>query len=143
MLGVGVGSSGTEFDFLAASFADRGARADDAIAALRAAWGTTRPDYDGAFYRFGSLQVEPCGIQPRVPIWVGGRTARSLRRALQFGDGWMPFALGRNEITTMLDGRRCPRTSRWCWPVPGSIRPGIRRGVPTSWWPYASLERPW
>lgn len=108
VLGVGVGSSGTEFDFLAASFADRGARADDAIAALRAAWGTTRPDYDGAFYRFGSLQVEPCGIQPRVPIWVGGRTARSLRRALQFGDGWMPFALGRNEITTMLDGRSLP-----------------------------------
>ena len=108
VLGVGVGSSATEFEVLGASFADRGARADDAIAALRAAWGTTRPDYDGAFYRFSSLRVEPCGVQPRVPIWVGGRTARSLRRALELGDGWMPFALSRNEIATMLDGRSLP-----------------------------------
>jgi luciferase-like monooxygenase len=37
--------------------------------------------------------VDPCGVQERVPIWLGGRTPRSLRRALAFGDGWDPFGL--------------------------------------------------
>ena len=108
VLGVGVGSAAAEFDVLGASFVDRGARADDAIAALRAAWGTTRPSYDGVFYRFSSLRVEPCGTRRRVPIWVGGRTRRSLRRALELGDGWMPFALSRSEITSMLGGESLP-----------------------------------
>lgn len=38
VLGVGVGSLAPEFEMLGALFADRGERADEAIAALRAAW---------------------------------------------------------------------------------------------------------
>ena len=32
-------------------------------------------------------------MQEQVPIWVGGRTLRSLRRAVTLADGWMPFGL--------------------------------------------------
>ena len=31
-------------------------------------------------------------------MWVGGRTARSLRRAVELGDGWAPFGLRTAEI---------------------------------------------
>lgn len=102
VLGVGVGSLEEEFELLGAVFHGRGERADDAIAALRAALSTTRPAYHGSHYDFDGFAVQPCAVQPRVPIWVGGHTLRSLRRAVSLGDGWIPFGLGATEISAML-----------------------------------------
>ncbi|KUI37367.1 LLM class F420-dependent oxidoreductase [Mycobacterium sp. IS-1496] len=107
-LGVGVGSLAAEFELLGAEFGDRGRRADDALRALRASLSTTRPAYDGEFYRYGSVAVEPCAAQPRVPIWVGGRTRRSLRRAVELADGWMPFGLRGPELAQMLSAVDVP-----------------------------------
>lgn len=102
ILGVGVGTLREEFDLLDAAWDDRGARADEAMAALRAALATNRPVHQGYYYRYESVVMNPCALQPRVPIWVGGRTRRSLRRAVELGDGWMPFGLSAAEISTML-----------------------------------------
>lgn len=102
VLGVGVGSIEEEFAMLDASWPDRGARADDSIAALRAAWADPRPTYNGAFHSFGDVIVEPSAVQPHLPIWVGGRTPKSLRRAVQSCDGWMPFGLGGRQLAEML-----------------------------------------
>jgi probable F420-dependent oxidoreductase len=93
ILGVGVGSLREEFDLLGAPFEDRGARGDDAMRALRAALSRPEPSYEGEYYRFGGLVVDPCAVQEHVPIWVGGRTLRSLRRGVALGDGWCPFAV--------------------------------------------------
>lgn len=102
ILGVGVGSLAEEFALLGVSWEDRGARADDAIRALRASLSTTRPSYDGEYYQYRDVVVDPCALQPRVPIWVGGMTRRSLRRAVSLGDGWMPVALRGTDIIDML-----------------------------------------
>ena len=91
ILGVGVGSLKEEFDLLGAPFDDRGARADDALRALRAACQAMSRPMHGEFYSFGGLTVDPCALQPHMPIWIGGRTKRSLRRALTLADGWCPF----------------------------------------------------
>jgi probable F420-dependent oxidoreductase len=91
ILCLGVGSLKEEFDLLGASFEDRGARGDDALRALRAALPSNEPTYDGEFYSFGGLTVDPCALQPHVPFWIGGRTKRSLRRAVTLADGWSPF----------------------------------------------------
>ncbi|HEX7321558.1 MAG TPA: LLM class F420-dependent oxidoreductase [Mycobacterium sp.] len=107
-LGVGVGSLREEFDLLGCEWDGRGARADDAIKALRTSLSTNRPAYRGSHYRYDAMVVEPCAVQPRVPIWVGGRTRRSLRRAVELGDGWMPFGLTTGEITTMLGAAEHP-----------------------------------
>ena len=93
ILGVGVGSLKEEFDLLGAPFDDRGARGDDALRALRAALPSNEPAYEGEFYSFGGLTVDPCALQPHMPIWIGGRTKRSLRRALTLADGWCPFGV--------------------------------------------------
>jgi probable F420-dependent oxidoreductase len=91
ILGVGVGSLKEEFNLLGAPFEDRGARGDDALRALRAALPSNEPTYDGEFYSFGGLTVDPCALQPHMPIWIGGRTKRSLRRAVTLADGWCPY----------------------------------------------------
>jgi probable F420-dependent oxidoreductase len=93
VLGVGVGSLRQEFDVLAAPFEDRGPRADDALSALRVSMSSNEPAYAGPFYSFDGLIVDPCARQPRVPFWVGGRTKRSLRRAVALADGWCPFGV--------------------------------------------------
>ena len=102
ILGVGVGSLREEFELLGAAFDDRGERADDAMRALRAALSKPEPAYDGKFYSFSGMLVDPCAVQARVPLWVGGRTFRSLRRAAELGDGWAPFGLRTAELAEML-----------------------------------------
>ncbi len=102
ILGVGVGSLEEEFRLLSAPFTDRGARADDAMRALRAALSRTEPSYRGSFFDFDGFLVDPCAVQEHVPMWVGGRTLRSLRRAAELGDGWAPFGLRTDELADML-----------------------------------------
>ncbi|MBW3662487.1 MAG: LLM class F420-dependent oxidoreductase [Actinobacteria bacterium] len=118
ILGVGVGSLQEEFALLDAPFDGRGARADDAIRAIRAAWGEAVPSYSGAHYSFDALVIDPRAPRPDVAIWVGGRTARSLRRAVELGDGWVPFGLGLDEVRGLLDAAR--ETAAWT---------GRRRGL--------------
>ncbi len=107
ILGVGVGSLEEEFALLDAPFSDRGERGDDALRAVRAAFGVAEPRYSGTHYQFSDYVVDPVGVQRDVPIWVGGRTGRSLRRAVELADGWAPFALTPDDVTRLLaDARR-------------------------------------
>jgi probable F420-dependent oxidoreductase len=102
ILGVGVGSLIEEFDLLGADFGDRGARADDALLAIRASWGRSRPRYEGPFYRFDGWVMDPAAASADLTVWVGGRTRRSLRRAVSLGEGWMPFGLPPDRLRAML-----------------------------------------
>jgi alkanesulfonate monooxygenase SsuD/methylene tetrahydromethanopterin reductase-like flavin-dependent oxidoreductase (luciferase family) len=106
ILGVGVGSLQQEFELLGAPFEDRGRRGDDALRALRASLSQRMPVYHGAYYDYEGFVVEPHAVQERVPIWIGGRTKRSLRRALELADGWSPFKLSIEELKPILDERR-------------------------------------
>lgn len=111
VLGVGAGSLAEEFALLDAPFPDRGARADDAMRALRAALSHEMPEYHGTHFDFAGFVIDPCAVQPHVPMWVGGRTARSLRRALELGDGWAPFGLRPDELAATL--ARARDTAAW------------------------------
>lgn len=107
-LGLGVGSLKEEFELLGAPFSDRGARADDAIAALRTSLSQRSPRYHGTYYDFSDFVVEPHAQQQRVPLWIGGRTPRSLRRAAAHGDGWVPFGLSHTKLGEMLAAADLP-----------------------------------
>jgi probable F420-dependent oxidoreductase len=102
ILGLGVGSLKQEFDLLEVPFADRGHRADEALRALRTSLSQRQPSFKGKYYRYSDMVVDPPALQTRMPIWIGGRTARSLRRAVEFGDGWMPFGLSADQLGAMI-----------------------------------------
>lgn len=111
ILGVGSGSLEEEFALLGAEFAGRGPIADDAMRALRAALGRRLPEYDGPHFTFSGQLVEPHALRTDVPLWVGGRTARSLRRAVELGDAWAPFGLRTAELGALLE--RARDTEAW------------------------------
>jgi len=112
ILGLGVGSLEEEFALLGRPFADRGARAADAVHAIRAALGRAEPEYHGEYFRFAGVTVDPVAVQPRVPIWIGGRTPRSLRRAVELDcDAWVPFALEPEQVRDVL--ARANATDAW------------------------------
>jgi probable F420-dependent oxidoreductase len=111
ILGVGVGTLQEEFELLGAEFEGRGERADDSLRALRASLGEREPVYHGTHYDYEGFVVDPWAVQEKVPIWIGGKTARSLRRAVELADGWVPFALTAEQIKDMLAKAR--QTDAW------------------------------
>jgi probable F420-dependent oxidoreductase len=121
ILGVGVGSLEPEFRLLDVDFAGRGPRYEDALRALRAALGSREPAYRGTHYAFADVIVEPCAVQPHLPIWIGGRSARSLRRALELADGWDPFRLRCEQLATLLG--RARDSSQWRQPFDVVLTP--------------------
>jgi probable F420-dependent oxidoreductase len=123
ILGVGVGTLEEEFDLLGAPFEDRGERADDALRALRAALPSNEPFYAGKYYSFGGLTVDPCALQPHMPIWIGGRTRRSLRRALTLADGWCPFGISLTTAAEWLRAREIPDGFDVVLPADGPLDP--------------------
>lgn len=108
ILGLGVGTLREEFALLDAEFAGRGDRADDALRALRTAWAQRVPEYHGTHYDFSDMVLEPAAVQADVPFWIGGQSARSLRRATELGTGWVPFGIGLDDLRTMLDAAPTP-----------------------------------
>ena len=106
VLGVGVGTLAEEFDLLGARFEGRGTRADEAIAAIRASWGRPVPEFHGEGLDFADMVIDPTATSGTVPIWVGGRTRRSLRRALELGDGWVPFGMDDDAVALALSWGR-------------------------------------
>lgn len=89
-LGFGVGNLREEFDLLGVPFDDRGARADDALRAVRASMGKRQVSYHGEFYDYTDWVVDPHAAQEHVPVWIGGHSKRALRRAVTLADGWCP-----------------------------------------------------
>ena len=101
-LGVGIGTLREEFEMLGVPFDGRGDRADDALRLLRVALKGGVVNYCSEHLSVKDMVIDPRPVQEHLPIWVGGNTARSLRRAVELGDGWMPFGLTLEESSRLL-----------------------------------------
>jgi probable F420-dependent oxidoreductase len=93
VLGIGVGGeSAQDYEAVGVPVGERGARADDGMAALRALFAGAPASYAGRFSRFAGISIEPRPVQAGgPPLWVGGRSTAALRRAGTLGDGWLPI----------------------------------------------------
>jgi probable F420-dependent oxidoreductase len=126
ILGLGVGSLHPEFKLLGLGgeeFEQRGPRGDDALRALRASWGQRLPAYHGEYYDFEGFIMDPCAPRETVDFWIGGRSMRSLRRAVILGDGWAPFGLTVAQMGEMIaKARELPEWSARSQPLECILR---------------------
>ena len=79
-LGVGSGYLRGEFEALGADFENRGVVADETIVAMKRAFTEDAVAQRGTHF-------EARG----PPIWVGGNSRAAIRRAVDHGEGWLPF----------------------------------------------------
>ena len=99
VFGVGVGWLGEEFRALRQRLEDRGPQTAEALAAMKACWTQSTPEFHGDFYDFADIKFAPKPRQrPHPPIWFGGNTKAALRRAVEQGDGWHCIALTPEEV---------------------------------------------
>lgn len=82
-LGVGKGYREYEFNGFGISLEDAQARFEETIEVLRLAWSSPdRFSYEGRFWRFNDVVVEPTPIQrPHPPLWTGAGNPESIERA--------------------------------------------------------------
>jgi probable F420-dependent oxidoreductase len=91
VFGVGNGWNQDEMENHGTVFASRHKLARERIEAMKAIWTQTKPEYHGEFVDFGPMMTWPKPVQkPHPPIVVGGAFPYSARRAIRYGDGWMP-----------------------------------------------------
>ena len=88
ILGAGVGWMREEIELLGAPFDERGAWTDEALRIMRACWTEERVSFRGRFFSFDDMGVAPKPPAGPIPVWIGGHTARALRRVAELGDGW-------------------------------------------------------
>jgi probable F420-dependent oxidoreductase len=89
IFGVGAGWMEAEFHTLNAPFAERGALSDENLRIIRDCWTQETVSLKGQFHAYSDMQISPRPVQAGgPPIWVGGNSARSRRRAAELGDGW-------------------------------------------------------
>ena len=93
ILGVGVGGEGEkDYEAVGVDVHERGARANEAMRALRELFAGHPASFQGRFFSFDGISIEPPPAQPGgPPLWVGGRSDAAIRRAATLGDGWMPI----------------------------------------------------
>jgi probable F420-dependent oxidoreductase len=90
-VGLAPGYKPGEFATLGVPKNERGARTDEAIEILKLAWRGEPFSYHGRHFKFDDVVVLPPPVQqPGPPLWVGGSSLASARRAARHGAGFMP-----------------------------------------------------
>jgi probable F420-dependent oxidoreductase len=104
VIGIGAGWLKAEFDAVVTTpFAERGAVTDEYLEAFRALWMQEHARFDGRYTKFADLIFLPRPVQrPHPPIWVGGESGPSLRRAARFGDAWYPIGSNKRHLLDTL-----------------------------------------
>jgi len=103
-VGIGAGWLKAEFDSAVTTpFAERGAVTDEYVAAFRTLWTEKKPQIDGKYIHHDGLLLEPKPVQkPYPPIWVGGESGPSMRRAARLGDAWYPIGSNQQHLLDTL-----------------------------------------
>ena len=113
ILGIGVGWHEEEFGLMGVPYRERGPRTGEAIEVLKALWAGDDVTYEGKYYRFRNVTIDPKPAQtPHPPIWIGGGRQPSekvygqtvpnidpvLRRIARYADTWVPHSSATPEM---------------------------------------------
>ena len=89
--GIGAGWNAEEMENHGTAFETRFRVMVDRAKAMQAIWTKEKAAYQGEFTAFEPIWSWPKPVQkPHPPILLGGETKYSLRRVMEFCDGWIP-----------------------------------------------------
>jgi probable F420-dependent oxidoreductase len=93
--GIGAGWNAEEMENHGTVLEDRFKVMVDRTKAMKAIWTEDEASYDGPFVKFDPMWSFPKPVQkPHPPILLGGETRHTLKRVVEFCDGWFPRPRG-------------------------------------------------
>lgn len=99
LLGTGVGAYREEFEAVHPDVSmTRGRIMDESVEALARLFAEGPASYDGEHVAFEDVDLSPRPVQDPFPLYVGGNHPNAMRRAVAYGDGWLPAGLTPAEI---------------------------------------------
>ena len=134
-LGVGVGWNPVEYEALGQDWKTRGRREAEQIELLNRLWTQRAVSFEGRFDRVRHAGLNPPPIQRPIPIWLGGASEATLRRAAKYAQGWIPLGNPDEETRARIatlhgylreEGRDPAAFGLECW-----IR--VKNGGPDAW----------
>jgi probable F420-dependent oxidoreductase len=106
LFGIGVGWNAEEMENHGTAFETRAKLVRERVEAMKAIWTKSKAEYHGEMVNFDPIYAWPKPVQkPHPPVIVGGAYPQGARRALRYGDGWIPIA-GRAPIHEAVKGFR-------------------------------------
>jgi probable F420-dependent oxidoreductase len=91
LFGIGNGWNQDEMENHGTVFATRHKLVRERVEAMKAIWTQDAAEYHGEFVDFAPVATWPKPVQkPHPPILIGGAFPYSARRAIRYGNGWMP-----------------------------------------------------
>ena len=95
LFGIGGGWNAEEMEDHGTVYATRFKKMREQVEAMKAIWTQEKPEYHGDIVDFPPMQTWPKPVQqPYPPVIVGGAFPWAARRAIRYGDGWIPLAGG-------------------------------------------------
>ena len=92
ILGVAPGYLKPEFAALGVDFDERNDLTDEAIDVMCKLWTDGEIETAGRHFRTrGTIMRPPSAQKPHPPVWIGGNSTAAIRRAVERGQGWVPF----------------------------------------------------
>jgi probable F420-dependent oxidoreductase len=91
-LGIGVGWNEVEFVGLNENFHNRGRRSEEQVQVMQALWAEPHVTFHGKYHTIEDAGINPLPPRRKIPVWFGGHAEVTMRRVVEWGDGWMPMA---------------------------------------------------
>jgi probable F420-dependent oxidoreductase len=99
LFGVGNGWNQDEIENHGTVFATRHKLARERIEAMKVIWTQAQPSYAGEFVNFTPMETGPKPLQkPHPQIIVGGAFPWGAKRAVRYGNGWMPHRVRKHYV---------------------------------------------
>jgi probable F420-dependent oxidoreductase len=91
IFGIGAGWNAEEMENHGTNFTTRFALMRERVLAMKAIWTQEEAAFHGKFVNFDPIWSYPKPLQrPHPPIMLGGETDHTLRRVVEYCDGWFP-----------------------------------------------------
>lgn len=89
----GVGNDlAPEWQATGAARESRGRRANEMLELLTRLWSEDAVSYEGRFYRYEAVTINPKPKQTPLPMWIGGSSEAAIERTARYGTGWLAGA---------------------------------------------------
>jgi probable F420-dependent oxidoreductase len=93
LFGIGGGWNQDEMEDHGTVYPTRFKKMREQIEAMKAIWTENKPEYHGDIVNFDTMMTWPKPVQkPHPPVIIGGMFPHAARRALRYGDGWIPHS---------------------------------------------------